>query len=321
MAATQPVVLITGAGGFVGRHLIDHLERETGWSVAGVDFRAGNAGERTRILACDLLDRTLVNRVIETHRPDVIVHLAAQSYVPKAFASPGETIANNVIAQVNVLEACRAATVFPLVLVIGSSEEYGFVRPDEMPVGEDQPFRPGNPYAVSKIAQDMSGLQYALAFGMRIVRLRPFNHAGPGQSDRFVLSNFARQVAEAEAGIIEPVVLTGDLTAERDFLDVRDVVRAYRLAIDRAQPGEVYNVASGTSHPVGALLEQLVGMATVKIEIRHDPARSRPSDVPRIVGDASKFRQATGWEPLIPIEQTLRDTLDYWRANVSRGPR
>jgi GDP-4-dehydro-6-deoxy-D-mannose reductase len=203
------------------------------------------------------------------------------------------------------------------VIVVCSAEEYGYVDPDDVPVNEKQPFRPGNPYAVSKIAQDMLAYQYALAWDMRIVRLRPFNHFGPGQSDRFVLSSFARQIAEAEAGRIEPVVLTGNLDARRDFLDVRDVARAYRLAADHGESGGVYNIATGRAWQIGALLRQLLDMARVRLDVRHDPARMRPSDVPILSGDATRFSQLTGWRPEIPISQSLADMLDDWRRRIA----
>ncbi|MDQ3548475.1 MAG: GDP-mannose 4,6-dehydratase, partial [Chloroflexota bacterium] len=205
--------LITGALGFAGRHLLAELERGTDWELIGLARGHVSSVGRARMLACDLRDADLVSRVVQHHRPDVVFHLAAQSYVPKSIAAPAETIVNNVSAQVNLLEACRQAGLDPTILIVGSSEAYGQISPDDVPLREDQPFRPVNPYAVSKIAQEMLGLQYALSYGMRIIRARPFNHFGPGQSDRFVLSTFARQVAEAEFGRIEPVVLTGNLDA------------------------------------------------------------------------------------------------------------
>jgi GDP-4-dehydro-6-deoxy-D-mannose reductase len=310
--------LVTGAFGFAGRHLLAELETQTDWELIGLARRAGPASGRTHTLVCDLRDAGLVRRVIHRRRPDIIFHLAAQSYVPQALAAPAETIINNITGQINLLEACRSAGIDPVILIVGSAEQYGHVHPDETPVSEDQPFRPVNPYAVSKIAQDMLGLQYVLSYGMRIIRTRPFNHFGPGQADRFVLSTFARQIAEAELGRIEPVVLTGNLDARRDFLDVRDVVRAYRLLVDLGEPGEVYNIASGIAYRIGDLLDQLIRAASCAIEIRQDPARTRPSDVPVMCGDASRLRAATGWEPLIPIERSLEDTIDSWRDALSK---
>jgi len=268
------------------------------------------------MLAADLRDGGLVDRVIDRWRPDYVFHLAAQTYVPKSTATPVDTLSNNIIGQVNLLEALRAFGQ-PTILIVGSAEQYGFATPEEMPLREDQPFRPGNPYAVSKITQDMLGYQYARSYGMRIVRVRPFNHFGPGQSDRFVLATFARQVAEAERGLIEPTVLTGDLSSRRDFLDVRDVVRGYRLAVERGTPGEVYNIASGHGYRVGELLDQLMGMASVPLTVTTDPARLRPSDIPVLIGDATRFRAATGWAPRIPIEHSLADTFEDWRRRVA----
>jgi GDP-4-dehydro-6-deoxy-D-mannose reductase len=268
------------------------------------------------MLACDLTDADLIRRVLDRWRPDIIFHLAAQTYVPRSFASPGETLVTNILAQVNLLEGCRALALDSIVVIVGSSDEYGFVHPLELPISETQAFHPLNPYAVSKVAQDLLGLQYHLAHGMRIIRLRPFNHFGPGQSDRFVVANFARQIAEAELGRIEPVILTGDLTAERDFLDVRDVARAYRLAVDLADVGEVYNIASGVAWKIGDLLNALMELGSVNLEIRQDPARLRPSDTPRVVGDATKFIDATGWSPVIPMTTSLLDTLDDWRRTL-----
>jgi GDP-4-dehydro-6-deoxy-D-mannose reductase len=310
--------LVTGAGGFAGRHLVEYLERETAWNIIGLSRRQTASSERVRHLVCDLTDAALLVRTVDHYRPDVIFHLAAQSYVPRAFASPSDTIVNNVVAQINLFEACRTTGINPVILVVGSAEVYGYANPDEMPLSEHQPFRPGNPYAVSKITQDMLGYQYHRSYGMPIVRVRPFNHFGPGQSDRFVVSSFARQVAEAEAGIIEPTVLTGDLTSKRDFCDVRDVVRAYHMAVEAGEPGEVYNIASGIAREIGLLLEVLTDLATCDIEVRQDPSRMRPSDVPVMAGDSTRFREVTGWQPVIPIEQSLVDTLDYWREETRR---
>jgi GDP-4-dehydro-6-deoxy-D-mannose reductase len=309
--------IITGATGFAGRHLVAELERETTFEIVGLGRRSTSLGQRTRVLACDVRDADLVARTIERHQPAVIFHLAAQSYVPKALAAPADTLMNNIVGQLNLLEACRTAGLDTTMVSIGSAEEYGFVRPDEIPIDEDQPFRPGNPYAVSKIAQDMLAYQYALSYGMRVVRLRPFSHVGPGQSDRFVLSSFARQIAEAELGRIEPVILTGNLDARRDFLDVRDVVRAYQLAAEHGEAGAVYNLASGEAHRIGDLLDRLIALARVPLTVEQDPARLRPSDIPILVGDSSRFRDLTGWQPAIPIETSLADILDDWRGRLS----
>ena len=318
MTFAGKLALVTGAGGFAGRHLVEHLERETDWSIVALSRRQAGSSQRVRHVVCDLTDAALLARTIDHYRPDVIFHLAAQSYVPRAIASPADTIVNNVVGQINIFEACRTAGIEPVILVVSSAEVYGYANPDEMPLRENQPFRPGNPYAVSKITQDMLGYQYHRSYGMPIVRVRPFNHFGPRQSDRFVLSSFARQIAEAEAGMIEPTVLTGDLTSQRDFCDVRDIVRAYRLAVEAGEPGEVYNIASGVAQQIGALLKVLTGLATCDIEVRQDPSRMRPSDVSVMSGDSTRFRETTGWQPDISMERTLQDTLDYWREEIRR---
>jgi GDP-4-dehydro-6-deoxy-D-mannose reductase len=201
-------------------------------------------------------------------------------------------------------------------MVTGSSEQYGLVRPEDIPINEDTPFRPNNPYAVSKIAQDALALQYFLSYGQQTIRVRPFNHIGPGQTEHFVTAAFARQVALIEAGQQEPVIYVGNLQADRDFTDVRDMVRAYLLAVTRGEPGEVYNIGSGRGRPIQWVLDTLVAMSTVEVEVREDPARMRPSDIPSLVCDPSRFHTRTGWRPEIPLEQTLRDILDYWREHV-----
>ena len=205
-------------------------------------------------------------------------------------------------------------------LVVGSSDEYGLVRPEELPIAETQPFRPTSPYGVSKISQEMLGYQYFLARGLAVVRVRPFNHFGPRQRDAFVASAFARQVAEAEAGLLPPVLRVGNLSARRDFTDVRDVVRAYWLALTKGEAGEVYNVGSGRGLPVQALLGTLLEMSGVPLRVEPDPARLRPADVPAIYADVGKLAARTGWSAEIPLERTLRDTLDDWRERI-RGAR
>lgn len=315
-ARAERVALITGAAGFAGRHLVAELEAETDWDIVGLSRKTARIGARARSVACDLLDRSHLDRVIGRYRPDVVFHLAAQSYVPKAFADPAATLSNNIVGQVNLFQALLKHDLRPTVVVVSSSEIYGPVEDADLPVDESAPLRPANPYAVSKAAQDLLGFQYFYSERLPVVRVRPFNHAGPGQSDRFVVSGFARQVAEAEAGKTEPGLLVGNLEAQRDFLDVRDVVRAYRLVADAGEPGEVYNIASGRPRSIASIVERLAAMATIPLEVRQDPARMRPADTPVIYGDATKLIERVGWQPVIPIEQTLADTLAYWRARV-----
>jgi GDP-4-dehydro-6-deoxy-D-mannose reductase len=251
-------------------------------------------------------------------RPQYVFHLAAQSNVQTAFKDPEGTLMTNVVGQLHLLNALREHASDARIVVVCSSEEYGLVRPEEIPIDEDTPFRPNNPYAVSKVAQDALAIQHYLSWGQKTIRVRPFNHIGPGQREHFVTSAFARQVALIEAGLQEPVIWVGNLEAERDFTDVRDTVRAYHLAAVKGEPGEVYNIGSGRGYKMQWVLDTLIGMGHVTVEIKQDPARMRPSDIPRLVCDPGKFRALTGWEPEIPIEETLRDILEYWRGVVKR---
>jgi GDP-4-dehydro-6-deoxy-D-mannose reductase len=228
---------------------------------------------------------------------------------------------NNVVGQLNLLDPLRQVSPDARVLVACSSEQYGLVRQEDIPIDEDTPFRPNNPYAVSKIAQDALALQYFLTYGQKTIRVRAFNHIGPGQQDHFVASAFARQVARIEAGLQEPVLYVGNLEAERDFTDVRDMVRAHRLALLAGTPGEVYNLGRGTAIRIGDALDDLVAMCRVPVRVVVDADLLRPFDVPRQQADTTKFRALTGWQPEIPWQTTLRETLDHWRARVGAPSR
>jgi GDP-4-dehydro-6-deoxy-D-mannose reductase len=222
----------------------------------------------------------------------------------------------------NLFEAMRQLGSTARFLVIGSSEEYGLVEPDELPIRESNPLRPLSPYAVSKVAQDLMGWQYFRSYGMHVLRSRAFNHTGPRRGDAFAESNFAKQIAEMEAGLREPVVHVGDLKPTRDFSDVRDIVRGYWLLLERGTPGEVYNLCSGLEWSIERILNFLIGKSTVPhIEIRQDPARLRPSDVPVLRGSRQKIENALGWRTTIPLEQTLTDLLEYWRRRIASRPR
>jgi len=315
-------VLITGITGFVGSHLADHCLALGDVEVVGIcrwRSRRDNIEHLegdVEMHECDLRDAHSVKRLITEVRPERIFHLAAQSYVPTSWNSPAETLTTNVIGQLNIFEAMREIGSEAPIQIAGSSEEYGLVHPDEVPITEDNALRPLSPYAVSKIAQDTLGYQYFRSWGLQVVRTRAFNHTGPRRGDVFVTSNFAKQIAEIEAGIREPVIHVGDLTPERDFTDVRDIVRAYWLSLERCTPGEVYNVASGKAYRIREVLDLLLAHSGRDIEVREDPARLRPSDVPLLLGDATKFREASGWKPEIPFEKTTADLLDYWRERV-----
>ena len=313
-------VLVTGAGGFVGRHLCAHLLSDPDSAVVGTLRLPPADGpppqSQLRFLQTDLRDPEAVRTLIGECRPDHVYHLAAESSVPASYADPWATIENNVRAQLNLLEAVRDGARDARILIVGSNEEYGAPVPGGLPLTEESPLRPGNPYAVSKVTQDFLGLQYYLAYALGVVRVRPFNHTGPGQSARFVVPAFARQIARIEAGLQESVMRVGNLSAGRDFSDVRDIVRGYTLALTHGQSGEVYNLASGHSFSVRGLLETLLSYSEVPIEITSDPRLNRPVDVPEVYGSAEKLRRATGWEPRIPFDQTLTDTLAYWREKM-----
>jgi len=312
--------LVTGAGGFVGGHLCAYLLAHTDWELLGTVYPGPvedpRPDPRLRLVRADLRPPQEVMDLIAPFAPDVVFHLAAQSVPSASLADPWETLENNIHAQLNVLEAVRRLDRPARVLVIGSNEEYGRSRPEDLPLTEESPLRPTNPYAVSKVAQDLMGLQYHLAYGVEAVRLRPFNHTGPRQSPRFVVPAFAAQIARIERGLQRPVMQVGNLDVSRDFTDVRDIVRAYYLAAVEGEPGEVYNLASGRPRSVRRLLEGLLALSEVQVRVEVDPDRYRPADVPVVYGSASKFHRLTGWEPEIPFDQTLRDVLGYWRKQV-----
>jgi GDP-4-dehydro-6-deoxy-D-mannose reductase len=315
-------VLITGITGFVGSHFAEYaLER--GVEVYG-SYRwrsktenIDHLGNQIRLVECDLRDVSSVQHLLDASQPDAIIHLAAQSFVGSSWQAPAETLFTNTVSQVNLFEAIRQRARRPRFLVVGSSEEYGAVYESELPITEDNPLRPLSPYAVSKVTQDLLGFQYFRSYGLPIVRSRAFNHEGPRRGDVFVTSNFARQIAEIEAGLREPVIHVGTLKTKRDYTDVRDIVRGYWLLLERGEPGEVYNLCSGKAWEIREVLEFLLGETRFgPIAVREDPARLRPSDVPVLLGDAGRIRRAVGWHPELPFEQTLRDVLDYWRGRI-----
>lgn len=315
--------LITGIGGFAGSHLAEHLldagEEVFGTlSPHGTTINLAGIDQDCRLLRLDLMDYTSVQRALDEAAPEAIYHLAARASVPAAWSDPAASLQNNVVSQLNVLRALTEAGAAPRILVVASADEYGRVRPQDLPVDEDTPLRPVNPYAVSKVTQDYMGLQYFLSHHLPIVRVRPFNHAGPRQETGFVVSDFASQIAAIERGVQAPVLCVGDLSAERDFSDVRDVVRAYALALRRGEPGEVYNIGSSRAVPVSVVLTTLLGMSRVEITVKPDAERMRPSDIPRIVSDCSRLSAATGWTPERSLEETLADTLEYWRTRTPR---
>jgi GDP-4-dehydro-6-deoxy-D-mannose reductase len=315
-------VMITGFTGFVGSHLADYLVARGDVEVFGMyrwRSRMDNVEHlrgRVQLVECDLREAAAARHVTRDVRPDRVFHLAAQSYVPTSWLTPGETLGGNVLGQLNLFEALRELDRPARIHVAGSSEEYGLVLPGELPIREESPLRPLSPYGVSKVAQDLLAYQYWQSYRLQVVRTRGFNHTGPRRGEVFVTSNFARQIAEIEKGLREPVVLVGNLDSVRDFTDVRDMVRAYWLALDKGVPGEVYNICSGRGYTARQVLDILLDLAHVTVTVREDPARMRPSDVTLLVGDCSKFQSITGWQPTIPFEVTLKDLLEHWRKRV-----
>ena len=312
-------LLITGATGFVGTHLRKYLLAQTSWQITGTAYPnqpPSPLDPREQLVALDARDAEAVHELLATTQPEAIIHLAAQSHVPTAYKDPWGTLENNIRGELNLLESCVQLELAPRIVVIGSSGEYGRATAAELPLYEDHPLRPENPYSVSKVTQDVLGYQYFRSYGLPIMRMRPFNHVGPGQSPRFVLAAFAQQVARIEAGLQEPVLRVGNLSPARDFTDVRDVVRAYQLTILKGEPGAVYNISSGTAHTIQSLVERLLELAKVEITVEIDKERYRPADVPIIYGNSDKLAAATGWKPEIPFQQTIADVLNEWRAAV-----
>jgi GDP-4-dehydro-6-deoxy-D-mannose reductase len=315
--------LITGITGFAGSHLAEYLLTEQPDVEVYGTYRwrsrmenIEHLGKRVHLVETELRDAASVHAALDRIRPDYVFHLAAQSFVPASWSAPAETLSTNITSQTNLFEAIRTLGLDPVVQIACSSEQYGLVLPDETPIKESNPLRPLSSYAVSKVAQDFLGYQYFQSYGMRVIRTRGFNHTGPRRGQVFVTSNFCSQVAAIELGLQEPVIRVGNLDAIRDFTDVRDMVRAYWLAVTRAKPGEVYNIACGRGISIRAMLDQLLALSAAQVKIEVDPDRLRPSDVEILIGDSTKFRADTGWEPRIPFEKTLADLLAYWRDTL-----
>lgn len=317
-------VLITGITGFAGSHLAEYiLENHPGVEIYGIRrwrSRTENVEhllDKIKILECNLVDASSVKSLIADVKPAKIFHLAAQSFVPSSWNAPAESLTTNILSQLNIFEALRESKLLDTwVQIACSSEEYGMVHPDEVPITETNPLRPLSPYAVSKVGQDYLAYQYFMSYGIKAVRTRGFNHTGPRRGEVFVCSNFSKQAVEIEKKKRPPVIYVGNIEAKRDFTDVRDMVHAYWLSLEKCEPGEVYNICSGSAVAISELLNMVIAHTSQKIEIKVDPERLRPSDVPLLLGDYSKFHKATGWKPEIPFDKTLGDIMDFWRANI-----
>jgi len=310
-------VLISGISGFAGSHLAEYI-LSLGHEVHGTTRWRSNLENLQEIKdvitlhECDINDAFAFQEVIKKVKPDRIFHLAAQSFVKSSWTEPYQTLHTNVIGELNLFEAVRNIPNYkPKIQIAGSSEEYGHT---ETSLNEESPLKPLSPYGVSKVAQDLLAYQYFKSYGMHIVRTRGFNHTGPRRGDVFVCSTFAKQIAEIEKDKKKlPIIKVGNLDAERDFTDVRDMVRGYWLALEKGEAGEVYNICSGKAIPIKNILRKLISMSKRDIQIRNDPERMRPSDLKVLIGDNTKFCEKTGWKPQIPIDKTLEDLLNYWR--------
>jgi GDP-4-dehydro-6-deoxy-D-mannose reductase len=309
---------ITGLTGFAGKHL-SKLLLENDFEVSGTYlFEDSIEGlenrDRIDLHQLDLIDKDRTHEIIEKVRPDYIFHLAAIASPRQSFIDPMNTFTTNISGELNVLEAARDLGLLgSKILIISSAEVYGHVDPKDIPMDEETPFMPTNPYAVSKITQDYLALMYNLTHKLQIVRVRPFNHVGPGQAPIFAISAFAKKIVDVEKGR-ESVMKIGNLTSKRDFTDVRDMMRAYLLALEKGEVGEVYNLGSGKSYLMSDILNMMIGMSKAEIKTEQDPELMSPSDDPELLCDSSKFINLTGWKVEIPIEKTLKDTIDYWRA-------
>ncbi|HZX33826.1 MAG TPA: GDP-mannose 4,6-dehydratase [archaeon] len=317
-------IIITGITGFAGSHLTEHILNNRLGEIHGT-FRGKSTDlanimhikDKLNLMKCDITDYFVVKQTIKEIDPDYIFHLAAQSFVPESWKSPRETLETNIMGALNVFEAVREVNPEIKVQIASSSEIYGLVHEDETPIKESNPLRPLSPYGVSKAAMDLLGYQYNKSYGLKIVRTRAFNHTGPRRGDVFVASNWSKQIAQIENGTQEPVLMVGSLTSKRDFTDVRDVVRAYWLSLEKCEPGEAYNICSGTTRTMQSILDKLMSFTDKKISVKEDPKRLRPSDVKVLLGDHSKFTKQTGWKPEIPFDKTLKDLLDYWREKLA----
>lgn len=325
---------ITGITGMVGSHLADYLLEATDWKIFGLcRWRSPldniahltpriNRGDRVRLLYGDLRDEQSIREAVKTAKPDYVFHLAAQSYPKTSFTSPLDTYDTNIQGTSRVLEAVKEFAAQAVVHVCASSEVFGRVSRDKLPINEECGFHPASPYAISKVGTDLIGRFYAEAYGMKVMTTRMFTHTGPRRGDVFAEASFAKQIALIEAGHLPPVVKVGNLESLRTFADVRDAVRAYHLLVTvNPTSAAYYNIGGSHSCTVGQMLEHLLALSHRRdIRVEPDPERLRPIDADLQIPDTSKFTAHTGWKPEIPFEQTMRDLLEYWRERVANNP-
>jgi len=317
-------ILVTGIAGFAGGHLAQYLHGLEGQEVVGLSlpepperFSRLFEGEPPRVHYEDITGEARLGAILAEERPDAVMHLAAHAQVAGAWGQGRQIMENNAVATQVLMQAIHDNCPGARVLLVGSGDVYGHVEEDELPLAEDRPPRPNNPYSVSKLAQEFIALQYHHAFGMEVVAARPFNHIGPRQLGDFITPAVARQLAEIEAGLKEPVIEVGNLDSRRDFLDVRDVVRAYHAILERGTPGEVYNVCSGQARVIRDIVTTLVDLSDARPELRQDPNRMRPSDTPVVIGDNAKLMALEWWKPRIDFRQSLGDVLEFWRGEAA----
>jgi len=310
--------LITGISGFAGSHLAEYLLNK-GYKVYGTFYDKSTFSnldsfiDRITLYQCDIRNYDNLKKIIKKVQPDEIYHLAAISFVPTSLKNPKLTFDTNLYGTLNLYQAIIELQFNPKILFIGSADEYGIVDENDLPIKEECPLRPVNPYSISKVSADFLSYAYFKNYNLNIVRARPFNHIGPRQSPEFVCSSFAKQIAEIEKGFKEPMIKVGNLEAKRDFTEVRDMVRAYWLALQKGEFGEAYNICSGKAVSIKKILDKLLNMSKKKIKVIQDSKRLRPSDIPLLVGDFKKFIKQTDWKPEIPLEKTLKEILNYWR--------
>ena len=310
--------LITGISGFAGSYLAELLIKK-GYEVFGTFFDKSTFSNlndfmnKIKVYKCDIRNYNVLKNVIKDVKPDEIYHLAAISFVPTSLKEPKLTFDTNLYGTLNLYQAVMDLEMNPMILFIGSADEYGIVNENDLPIKEECPVNRRNPYSISKTSADFLSFFYFKNYSLNIIRVRPFNHIGPRQSPEFVCSSFAKQITEIEKGLREPIIKVGNLETKKDFTDVRDMVRGYWLALDKGEPGKVYNICSERAIQIKGLLNHLLELSSRKIEIMKDPKRMRPSDNPILQGDSLKFRKRSGWKPEMPLDKTLKDTLEYWR--------